>query len=71
VLDYGRQAKNDLWKGGKKLTLIVASRRAAGSTRHTPRRAGEDDGMAYRLGADRWGFIAVETGMGKAEVDWL
>ena len=27
--------------------------------------------VAYRLGADRWGFIAVETGMGKAEVDWL
>jgi hypothetical protein len=35
-----------------------------------PRRAGEDE-MTYRLGADRRGFIAIETGMGKVELDWL
>jgi len=61
-----------LWaasKRWKKLTLNRLSTCRWGELA-TPPRAGED-GMAYRLGEDRWGFIAVETGMGKAEVDWL
>ena len=54
----------------KKLTLNRLSNAPAGE--NSPLRGEqEEDRMAYRLGEDRWGFIAVETSMGKAAVDWL